>query len=76
MLNRSTEIAGRSVRPLVLRAMVVAFFGPVLFTGRVMPLSDLYFFFYPGYVFLKESVRDVPVEPLAMRFASAEQVAP
>jgi len=41
---------------LVLLGMVLAFFGPVLFTGRVMLFADLSFLFYPGYVFYRENV--------------------
>jgi len=42
---------------IMLVMMVVVFFGPVLFTGRIFYLWDLCFGFYPAYHFVGESLR-------------------
>ncbi|MBN1346221.1 MAG: YfhO family protein [Phycisphaerae bacterium] len=36
--------------------MALLFFGPMLFTGRIMLLGDLCCLFYPGYAYFRESV--------------------
>ncbi len=36
--------------------MVLVFFGPALLTGRILPLDDLLYLFYPGYVYFREHV--------------------
>jgi len=46
----------RILGPLCLLGMVAIFFGPFLLTGKTFLLRDLWFLFYPGYVFYRESL--------------------
>ncbi len=46
----------RLLGPLCLLGMVAIFFSPFLLAGKTFLLRDLWFFFYPGYVFYRESL--------------------
>ena len=47
---------GKPYQLLALTGMVLIFFARFLFTGDIILLSDLSFFFYPGFIFLKKSL--------------------
>ncbi|MBN1347526.1 MAG: YfhO family protein, partial [Phycisphaerae bacterium] len=44
----------RPVEILALVAMTLAFFAPLMLTGKVLVSRDLYFLYYPGYPFYRE----------------------
>ncbi|MBN1347316.1 MAG: YfhO family protein [Phycisphaerae bacterium] len=61
MLDATSQQADGSpverLYPFLLVVMVGAFFGPLLLTDSVPLLGDLSHLFYPGFVFLRESLR-------------------